>query len=148
MIIRALEEKDLTQLFLLYKHLHNDDIPLPESSIVEAVWCEISSNPNYRYFGGFLDDQLVSSCTIAIIPNLTRGCAPYGLIENVVTHSTHRKKGYGKAILTHALSSAWSSGCYKVMLLTGRKDAATLQFYESAGFDGQEKQAFIAKPTS
>ena len=148
MIIRALEEKDLNQLLLLYKHLHDADVALPESSIVEAVWCEISSNPNYRYFGGFLDDQLVSSCTIAIIPNLTRGCAPYGLIENVVTHSEHRKKGYGKAILDYALSSAWSSGCYKVMLLTGRKDAATLQFYESAGFDGQEKQAFIAKPTS
>lgn len=146
MIIRALEEKDLSQLLLLYTHLHEADVALPESSIVEAVWCEISSNQNYRYFGGFIDDQLVSSCTITIIPNLTRGCAPYGLIENVVTHAEHRKKGYGKSILTHALSSAWSSGCYKVMLLTGRKDPATLEFYESAGFDGHEKQAFIAKP--
>jgi len=48
MIIRALEEKDLNQLLLLYKHLHDADVALPESSIVEAVWCEISSNPNYR----------------------------------------------------------------------------------------------------
>lgn len=146
MNIRALEEKDLNQLLFLYTHLHDTDVALPESSRVEAIWREISSNPSYRYFGGFLDDQLVSSCTITIIPNLTRGCAPYGLIENVVTHSDHRNKGYGKAILAHALSSAWSSGCYKVMLLTGRKDSATLEFYESAGFDGHEKQAFIAKP--
>lgn len=35
---------------------------------------------------------------------------------------------------------------YKVMLLTGRKDAATLRFYEGAGFDRHGKQAFIAKP--
>jgi hypothetical protein len=32
------------------------------------------------------------------------------------------------------------------MLLTGRKDAATLQFYESAGFDRHAKQAFVATP--
>jgi GNAT superfamily N-acetyltransferase len=147
-MIRELQEDDLNQLLMLYEHLHSEDVSLPGISIIKNVWNEILSNPSYRYFGGFIDDQLISSCTLTVIKNLTRGCAPYGLIENVVTHSEHRNKGYGKAILTHALSSAWSSGCYKVMLLTGRKDAATLQFYESAGFDGKEKQAFIAKPAA
>ena len=36
--------------------------------------------------------------------------------------------------------------CYKVMLLTGRLDAATFRFYENAGFDRHGKQAFVAKP--
>ena len=31
------------------------------------------------------------------------------------------------------------------MLLTGRKDEATFQFYESAGFNRNDKQAFVAK---
>jgi hypothetical protein len=31
------------------------------------------------------------------------------------------------------------------MLLTGRKDEATLRFYEQAGFDQHDKQAFVAK---
>jgi len=43
-------------------------------------------------------------------------------------------------------SGPYTTGCYKVMLLTGRKDKATVQFYESAGFNGREKLAFIAKP--
>jgi len=146
MMIRKLQENDLNQLLMLYEHLHSNDAALPEISTIKSVWSEILSNPGYHYFGGFLENQLVSSCNLAVIPNLTRACAPYGLIENVVTHSDHRNKGHGKAILAHALNTAWSSGCYKVMLLTGRKDPATFQFYESAGFDGHEKQAFIAKP--
>jgi GNAT superfamily N-acetyltransferase len=87
-------------------------------------------------------------CTITVIPNLTRGCRPYGVLENVVTHADHRNRGHGKAILAYALAHAWSQRCYKVMLLTGRKDDATLRFYESAGFDRHDKQAFVAKPPS
>ena len=56
--------------------------------------------------------------------------------------------GYGKAVLAEALSVAWSQGCYKVMLLTGRKEEATFQFYASAGFNPHDKQAFIAKAPS
>jgi len=63
-----------------------------------------------------------------------------------VTDAHYRQRGYGKAILAHALAHAWSVGCYKVMLLTGRKSEATFQFYESAGFNRHDKQAFIAKP--
>lgn len=146
MEIRVLNENDLDQLLDLYTHLHSADIESPERQVVEAVWREILANPNYRYFGGIVGRRLISSCTLSVIPNLTRGCSPYGVIENVVTHAQHRNKGCGKAILAHALDSAWSSGCYKVMLLTGRKDEATLRFYQSAGFDGDEKRAFIAKP--
>jgi GNAT superfamily N-acetyltransferase len=148
MMIRKLQVGDLDQLLLLYTHLHSADVALPEAPVIKSIWNEILSNPNYYYFGGFLQNQLVSSCTLTVIPNLTRGCAPYGLIENVVTHSEHRNKGFGKAILAQALGTAWSRSCYKVMLLTGRSDQATLQFYESAGFNSHEKQAFIAKPTA
>ena len=146
MIIRELQEDDLHQLLALYEHLHSTDVALPDMATIETMWREILSNPSYHYVGGFVEDRLASSCTLTVIPNLTRGCAPYGLIENVVTHSAHRNKGFGKAILAHALNTAWSRNCYKVMLLTGRKDQATLQFYESAGFNGHEKHAFIAKP--
>ncbi|EFF73992.1 hypothetical protein HMPREF0004_4643 [Achromobacter piechaudii ATCC 43553] len=48
-------------------------------------------------------------------------------------------------MLAQALEAAWAAGCYKVILMTGRKDDATLQFYESVGVDRQGKQAFIAK---
>lgn len=148
MTIRLIHGNELSELLELYKHLHRSDELLPCEPVVQAVWQELLANPRCRYFGAYVGEALVSSCTITVIPNLTRGCRPYGVIENVVTHAHHRKKGYGKAVLAHALSHAWSEGCYKVMLLTGRKDEATFKFYESAGFDRHGKQAFIAKPAA
>ncbi len=93
-----------------------------------------------------MEEQLVSTCTISIIPNLTRGLRPYGIIENVVTHIDHRKKGYGTKLLQKVLKFAWNENCYKVMLLTGRKDADTFNFYKNIGFIEGIKTGFIAYP--
>ncbi len=89
----------------------------------------------------------MSSCTLAIIPNLTRGARPYGIIENVVTHPDHRRTGLGRAVLRAAIDKAWSADCYKVMLATGSKREATLSFYEAAGFQKGGKTYFeIRRP--
>jgi GNAT superfamily N-acetyltransferase len=146
--IRELQSHDLQSLLDLYAHLHEHDEPPPSPEIAEAVWSEALANPRIKYFGGFASALLVSSCTLTVIPNLTRACRPYGVIENVVTHVAHRGQGWGKAILTRALGDAWRQDCYKVMLLTGRKEEATLRFYEKAGFDQHGKQAFVAKPAA
>lgn len=122
MEIRRIAPSELQSLLAPYQHLHNEDEPLPEPSAVGAIWQELQSNPRYQYIGTYVAGKPVSSCTVTVVPNLTRGCKPYGLIENVVTHPEHRQRGYGKAVLAEALSLAWSQGCYKVMLMTGRKD--------------------------
>ena len=145
-MIRELARSELSALLRLYQHLHRADDPLPDQGEIDDIWDAIQRNPNLKYFGLFVNDILVSSCTLSVIPNLTRGCRPYGVIENVVTHADFRRRGHGRSILKHALAYAWSRGCYKVMLLTGRKDEGTYRFYESAGFDKNAKQAFVAKP--
>ena len=89
---------------------------------------------------------MVSSCILVIIPNLTRNARPYGLIENVITHPQYRHQGIGTRMLQHTLAIAWERDCYKVMLMTGRRDESTLQFYEKAGFQRGIKTAFLAKP--
>ncbi len=147
MLIRRLISRDLSDLLSLYAHLHSVDDPLPSRAEVNSIWAEIMTSSNLRYYGGFVDGQLVATCTLSIIPNLTRGCRPYGVIENVVTHSDHRRKGYATEVLREALRDAWSQKCYKVMLLTGRKDEGTFRFYEAVGFDRDSKQAFVAKPS-
>lgn len=146
MSVRQLQAPDLDALLALYAHLHEHDGPLPGRSDVEAVWSEALANPRIRYFGGFEQGALVSSCTITVIPNLTRSCRPYGVIENVVTHASHRNRGWGKRLLQCALAFAWEGDCYKVMLLTGRKDEATWRFYEAAGFSRDGKTGFVARP--
>jgi GNAT superfamily N-acetyltransferase len=145
-VIREIHDSELADLLRLYKHLHASDDPLPVQDAVGEIWRRIRQNPDLKYFGVFVDDTLVSSCTLSVIPNLTRGCRPYGLIENVVTAPAFRRQGFGTAVLQHALEHAWSVGCYKVMLLTGRRNEGICKFYESAGFDRHAKQAFLAKP--
>jgi len=147
-ILRELQTNDLQSLLSLYTHLHGRDEPPPSAATAEAIWSEALANPRIKYFGGFASGLLVSSCTLTVIPNLTRACRPYGVIENVVTHAAHRGRGWGKAILEHALAAAWRQDCYKVMLLTGRREEATLRFYEKAGFDRHGKQAFVAEPAA
>lgn len=144
MIVRALKNEDLDALLALYTHLFDTDAPLPERDKVVEVWTRMIGNPMLRCLGLELDRQLVSSCTLTITPNLTRGARPYGQIENVVTHASFRRRGLGGALIRHALAMAWEHDCYKVMLMTGRSDAH--HFYEQCGFRKDVKTGFVAYP--
>jgi GNAT superfamily N-acetyltransferase len=101
-----MESSTVHSSFIPACHLHAVDEPLPDVSVIRSVWNELMANPRHTLFGGYSDGELVSSCTLTVIPNLTRGCRPYGILENVVTHSAHRGKGYGRAVLREALASA------------------------------------------
>ena len=143
---RLIRADELTGLLNLYKHLNSDEPPLPEEVVLNQVWDSFITDPKIYCVVGDMEGRLVASCTLVIIPNLTRGSRPYGLIENVVTHPEYRKQGIGSNLLRYALQLAWEKQCYKVMLLTGRKQEETLRFYESVGFQRGIKTGFVAKP--
>jgi ribosomal protein S18 acetylase RimI-like enzyme len=103
MHVREIAPDELTAVLALYEHLHDGDEPPPDASTAERTWSEAVANPRIRYFGGYETSALVSCCTITVVPNLTRGCRPYAVIENVVTHREHRNVGWGKAVLAAAL---------------------------------------------
>lgn len=140
MDIRFAEREDIQPLLKLYRHLDPDD---RDTTLEDALtyWEQMMRYPGSGILVAYAGDTLVATCTLVVIPNLTRGGTPYALIENVVTHAEHRNKGYGKAVLKTATEAAWAAGCYKVMLLTGSKAAATLKFYQDAGFE-QSKTGF------
>jgi GNAT superfamily N-acetyltransferase len=129
----------------LYKHLNPDDPDLKETDYITELWKEVFYDPGRYYFVVEEDGQLVSSCTLDIIKNLTRSGKPYGLIENVVTHKDYRKRGYGTSILHKAVETAKENNCYKVVLLTGRKEESVLRFYERAGFEKGIKTGLIMR---
>ena len=144
--IRELRRHELPGLLRLYQDLHpNDEAPLTDDA-VEGVWSGLCDRDDFFFIGVLAGEELVATCSLAIIPNLTRGCRPYGVIENVVTLEAYRRRGLGRAVLRHALEVAWKRDCYKVMLLTSRLNEETFRFYESGGFDRHAKQAFVARP--
>ncbi len=77
------------------------------------------------------------------MPNLTRDIRPYAFIENVVTNKEYRGKGFASECLNYAKDIAIQNDCYKMMLLTGTKNESTLNFYKNAGYNSEDKIAFI-----
>ncbi len=142
-IIRFIQKHELGELMDLYKHLNWDDPTLADDVRLEALWAEILEDPGQHYLVAEVDGKLVSTCVVVIIKNLTRGASTYALIENVVTHPDYRNRGIGTRLLKKAQEIAKEKGCYKVMLLTGRKDA--ISFYEKAGFERGSKTGFIIR---
>ncbi|MNI44402.1 Acetyltransferase (GNAT) family protein [compost metagenome] len=144
-VVRPIKKDEIHKLLELYKFLNKDDPELNLSEI-HSLWEAIYADKNMHYLVADKEGQLVASCVLILIPNLTRNARPYGLIENVVTHHDFRRQGHGTTVLTKALEIAWQHNCYKVMLLTGSKGEGTLRFYENAGFKMGVKTGFIATP--
>jgi GNAT superfamily N-acetyltransferase len=138
--IRAAEASDLPALLGLYAELNPSDPPI-DTAVAGERMTAILAQPGMRIFIGFAGKVAAATVTLVVIPNLTRNGASYALIENVVTGADHRKQGFGAALIAHAIDAAWDAGCYKVMLLTGSKDPATLRFYERCGF-AQDKTGY------
>lgn len=139
---REIQQNELNQLLQLYTHLHETTVP-EESERLAQTWQTIMQDSNHHIIVKIVDGQIVSSCVCVIIPNLTRGVRPYAFIENVVTHKDYRGKGYAKECLNFAAEIAKQMNCYKMMLLTGAKEEATLNFYKNAGYNSTDKTAFI-----
>jgi len=141
-IIREAEKIDLAALLNLYTKLKDNQMPAINEKL-EAIWEDILADKNHHIIIGEIDHKLISSCVLVIVPNLTQNQRPYALIENVITDDEYRKRGYGSAILNYAKEIAVRENCYKLMLLTGSKDPATLNFYERAGYNRQDKTGFV-----
>lgn len=142
MEIREIENNELELLLELYTQLHNNDIP-PIDLKLKSLWNQIISDKNHHIIVGFIDGILVCSCVVIIVPNLTHNQRPYAFIENVITHEQYRNRGYATSILGYAKDISIKENCYKIMLMTGSKKEETLNFYEKAGFNSNDKTAFI-----
>jgi GNAT superfamily N-acetyltransferase len=142
--VRHAEAGDLSDLEALYAHL-NPARPLLTTDDARRILDEILENRAFHLFVCHADGQMVSSCILALIPNLMHGGRPHALIENVVTHADHRRKSHGRAVIQAALDHAWEQRAYQVMLLSGRKDPSVRAFYESCGFETGLKTGYLAR---
>ena len=107
---------------------------------LKMTWRAIMQDKNHHIIVKKLDGKIVSSCVCVIIPNLTRNIRPYAFIENVVTHSDYRGKGYATECLNYAKQIAENTNCYKMMLLTGSKKKEILNFMGMRDITVQIKQ--------
>ncbi len=154
---RRARNSDLDSVLLLYSQLHmagtiiwfgatNTGFEKPGNSA--RIWKEMLADRKLYCLLAETGGKVVATCTLVVVPNLTRGGRSYCLVENVVTDSSFRRMGIGIGLLKHALLVAKSKGCYKAMLMTGSKRKAVHKFYQQAGFEKGLKTAFVARIAS
>lgn len=145
LVTRRARSNDLGHLLILYRHL-NPNMPQLSVQRTQDIWRETLANENLSLMVGVFEDRPVATCLLITAPNLMRGGAPHGFLENVVTHPDFQRRGYGKATVRAALEDAWRRGCFQVFLMTGRGRANpfVLTFYESCGFERGGKTGFVA----
>ena len=141
-MIREITKQDYKGLMTLYMQLH--DNPMPEQTEeMEKLWQRILDDKDHHIIVAEEDGKIVSSCVCVIIPNLTHNQQPYAFVENVITDEIYRGRGLATACLNYAKEIALKENCYKLMLLTGSKKESTLNFYRRAGYNSEDKTAFI-----
>ena len=143
--LRRAGPDDLDALLTLYAQLNPDDPP-PARDRLGAILRRIVASEEFEVLVATLDDVVVATCYLNVIPNLTRGGASYAVIENVVVDASSRGTGLGRRVLRFALAEAWRRGCYKVLLQTGSRDLRVHRFYEACGFSANDKTGFVARP--
>lgn len=141
-MIREIKDNDYNGLMQLYMQLHDNPFPEKDDKIT-FLWKKILNDKYHHIIVAEEDGKIVSSCVCVIIPNLTHNQQPYALVENVITDEKYRNRGLATACLNYAKEIALKNHCYKLMLLTGSKKETTLNFYEQAGYNRNDKTAFI-----
>jgi len=102
MVIRQALGSDLPQLLALYPHLNPAD-PIPSLEVAQRRLEALQKYPGSAVFIGIVDASTIASCTLVVIPNLTRGGQAYGLIENVV-NKCGSDGGLGRRFATRSCS--------------------------------------------
>ena len=143
--VREAAPSDLPAVHALYRDLHDGDDPADPSARAAAERA-LAAHPGAHLFLAEADDEPVATCVLFVLPTLSRGARPFGLVENVVTRRDRRNRGYATALLVHVLTFAREVDCYKVMLLTGRADPGDHRLYARAGFRAGVKTGYVAYP--
>lgn len=128
-IIRECSEADLPVLHELYRQLHEGEKPNPSLEVLHEGFMAMLTFPGCRVYVAEGEGQVMGTFTLYILPNLTQGCRPAAIIENIVVDVSFRGQGIGRAMLDYARSVAQEHGCYKLSLSTNARRIDAHAFY-------------------
>ena len=116
-VIRECREQDLAGLLSLYAELRPRD-PVLAPSVAREALRRLLAEPGVRLLVAEVEGQLAATCQLGVIPTLTNGGRPFGIIEHVITAARFRRQGVSQRLLAQALTLAWELDCYKAVSYT------------------------------
>jgi len=129
------------------------ELDLKELEIVWEVLCELRVGldydefenlvydmraKEYKMFGIFEGEELVTYAGAFIQTNLYH--KRHLFVDDLVTYSSVRSRGYGGAMMEYLLNYAKVGGCENIVLSSGLQRVEAHCFYEKEGFS---KKSFV-----
>lgn len=139
--VREAQRSDFDAICSLMSALNPTD-KIENIDVRRQMFFEIIDDPTNFIFVGSIDNEVITTCYLNVIPNITWNAAPYAVIENVVTNESKRRRGYGRKCIRHAIAHAFSQGCFKIILMSSQRNDRTRAFYGSVGFE-QNKDGYV-----
>ena len=95
----------------------------------------INTDPNQYLMVVNLDDEIVGTCHLTIMPSLTFTGSTRMQIEAVRVSATHRGQKIGEWMMNAAIDYAKSNRISMIQLTTNKQRPRAKQFYERLGFE-------------
>ena len=134
-IVRAAGDGDLGVVLAI--HAANAGMTFPGATDLErSTWRLMQSTPGLRVLLGVLDEQVVGTATLTLLPNVTYACAPSAIVEAVVVVPEARRLGVATALMTRCLEEAGAAGADKIQLLSHKRHGSdgAHDLYRKLGF--------------
>ncbi|WP_426004608.1 GNAT family N-acetyltransferase [Paenarthrobacter sp. NyZ202] len=100
----------------------------------EAAFDAIDADPAHLLVVGELGGEVVATCQLSFIPDLSRKGSWRAQIEAVRVSSGLRGHGAGALMIQWAIDQARERGCALVQLTTDKSRVGAHRFYERLGF--------------
>ncbi|VEA61226.1 aminoalkylphosphonic acid N-acetyltransferase [Salmonella enterica subsp. salamae] len=135
---RCADENDLKVLIeLLFDDELGSTREMNDSASYDAyarAFTKIQACPDNDILLAEIESEIVGMLQLTLLPSLTHRGSLRAQIEGVRVKKAFRGKGIGRELFNYAIESARRSGCHIVQLMTDRKRADAIAFYQSLGF--------------
>jgi predicted N-acetyltransferase YhbS len=140
LVVREATLGDLQCILKLYAQLFSNTDQASENGteLLSAhydAFSEIKRSPDSYVFVAESAGAVVGTIAISIIPNLSHGGRPWGVIENVVVDERARKSSIGATLMRHAIDLARAQGCFRVILSSSVHREGSHEFYQRLGLE-------------
>ena len=134
-VIRQAALDDLDALLQVYDEARATG-PTAEE---HETWLSMLATDALTVYCAEVDNQLVGTALLYVMPNLGYGCRPTAFIEAVAVRAQWRRQGIATTMLQRVLADARRIGCNKVQLLSHKRHATAGAYglYEKLGFDAE-----------
>jgi GNAT superfamily N-acetyltransferase len=113
---------------------HGDSWEARNLPAYERAFAQIMQSPDNLLFVATLDDAVIGTFQLTLIPGLVGRGRLRGKIESVHVLPGYRNHGIGARMIAHAIDLARARGAGIVELTSNKQRLAAHRFYERLGF--------------